>query len=102
MNLYLKRLPEPTELQSHQKDPLEIPSPKLDMCRIINVKKAEGRTTSDVVVKTAFAQYINSLYPTIKFELVFSDNHLHGSSLYIYIYMLLLEKKTTNKLQLHP
>ena len=48
----LKRLPEPTELQSHQKDPLEISSPNLDMWRIINVKKVEGRTTSDVVVKT--------------------------------------------------
>ena len=54
INIYrsLKRLPEPTELQSHQKDPLEIPSPNLDMWRIINVKKVEGRTTSDVVVKT--------------------------------------------------
>ena len=62
INRSLKRLSEPTELQSHQKDPLEIPSPNLDMWRIINVKKAEGRTTSDVVVKTVYVYIYISVW----------------------------------------
>ena len=33
----------------------------------------------------AFTQYINSLYPTIKFELVFSDNHLHVLDVTLYL-----------------
>ena len=32
-----------------------------------------------------FTQYINSLYPTIKFELVYSDSHLHVLDVTLYI-----------------